>query len=336
MALPSSRTTSTVVSEGLSRRHLGRATATASRLPGFTLVELLVVVTIIALLIALLLPAVQAARGAARRAQCMNNLKQIGLAMHMYHEEKNTFPFGHLWNSATAPSPEYPGGGCEGTWITCLLPYLGYQVLYGTIDWRRPFSYASDQVEVGKAFLPVFMCPAIGPVGLLGGTSARGTYAANNGMGPMMESDMTNLPLHRCGGVFYMNSSLSVADVRDGLSNTVFVSEIRAVPGKDIRGKMHYPEGPLYQHNYTPNSAMPDQVRMGWCVSLPEAPCDGSLFNSYKPRYMTMSARSAHGGGVHALLGDGGVRFVKDSVNLKVWRSLSTPQGGEVVAGDAY
>ena len=322
-------------------RRLGTRTVWQS---GFTLVELLVVVTIIALLIALLLPAVQAARGAARRAQCSNHLKQIGVAMHLYHDSKGTFPPGHLWSGG--PGGYLTGGsadlgGSEATWITYLLPYLDQEPLYATIDWRYPFGHADAtvkwQYQVSSTPLPVFLCPANGPVEpIFAGAYARGTYAANNGLGPMVESDSSSLPMKRVGGVFYLNSAMSAENVYDGLSNTALVSEILAVRGQDFRGVLHYPEGPLYQHNYTPNSAVPDEIRKGKCVNLPEAPCDGSLFNSYKPRYMTMTARSAHGGGVHSLLGDGTVRFINDSISLTVWQAICTPQGGEVVAGDRY
>lgn len=300
---------------------------------GFTLVELLVVITIIAFLIALLLPAVQAARSAAHRAQCMNNLKQIGAAMHLYHDQKGSFPPGHLWSSNGL-------GGSEATWITYLLPFVEQEALYATIQWDRPFGHCDEtagwQRQVCKTPIPVFLCPANGPALAVYDYLARGTYAANNGFGPMVESDLSSLPLKRNGGVFYLNSCTAAADIRDGLSNTVMVSEIRAVPGRDMRGRMHYPEGPLYQCNYTPNSSVPDELRSGTCVNLPEAPCDGSLFNSYKPRYMIMTARSAHAGGVQSLLADGCVRFVGNGVALNVWQALATPNGGEVVGGDSY
>ena len=92
-------------------------------------------------------------------------------------------------------------------------------------------------------------------------------------------------------GVFYLNSQLTTADITDGLSNTAFVSEVVAVPGEDMRGVLQYPEGCLYQHNYTPNSNI-DGIRQGYCVSSAAAPCTGS-FTSYSNRSLTMTARSA-------------------------------------------
>jgi prepilin-type N-terminal cleavage/methylation domain-containing protein len=313
---------------------------TSFRRPGFTLVELLVVITIIGILIALLLPAVQAAREAARRAQCSNNLKQIGLAMHMHLEAKQVLPCGHFM-------PSVGIGAMEATWVVYLLPYLEQQGLYETIDWNSPFGNSATGVnfQVCSTPLPMLICPsneAFQPIvdgtagAALGKKSyARGTYAVNNGIGPMGETWVTDSPLDRVagkkgeGGVFYLNSKMTPADISDGMSNTAFVSEIRVVPGEEMRGMLYYPEGPLYHHNYTPNSAVPDGTRSTHCISVPGAPCTGS-FNSYAPRALTMTARSAHAGGVNVLLGDGGVTFVGDSIALSVWQALSTPRGGEV------
>jgi prepilin-type processing-associated H-X9-DG protein len=181
----------------------------------------------------------------------------------------------------------------------------------------------------------VFLCPSQAPVAQLEWNGvvlcfAHLNYAANNGLGPMAESDVNDLPTTRPTGVFSLNSWTRAADVRDGLSNTVFVSEIRAVAESDMRG-IHYPEGILYQYNYTPNSPMPDEIRAGYCVSAPDAPCEGNLFSSWIPRCLTQTTRSSHPGGVNVLLGDGGVRFVGNSIALTVWQALGTPNGGEVI-----
>ena len=137
-------------------------------------------------------------------------------------------------------------------------------------------------------------------------------------------------------GVFYINSWLSIAEIPDGTSQTAMVSEIRAVNDKekdlaDGRGIMHSPEGPLYQHNFTPNSLVLDQVRTTWCVTTPEAPCLGT-FTAWNNRDYIVTARSNHPGGVNLLLADGSVRFVADSIHLDIWQALSTP---EAVAGEA-
>ena len=303
------------------------------------------VITIIGILIALLLPAVQAAREAARRMQCTNNLKQIGLAMHMHLEAKDTFPDGWHWPT---PAEEAAGNnGAEATWATYLLDYIEQSGVEETIDWTTWFGTApSTNARVCATEITLYTCPSNNPVGLVWDAYARGNYAANDGIGPMRESDLDGIPLQRTlgsvvndrnlGGVFFINSRMNPSEIKDGLTNTAFVSEIRTVDGDDMRGILHYPEGPLYQHNYTPNSPVPDEIRSGCCLSEPGAPCNDSLFSTYKPRIMTMTARSAHPGGVNLLLGDGSARFVGDTVNLNVWQALCTPSAiaNEVIATD--
>lgn len=303
---------------------------------GFTLVELLVVIAIIGILIALLLPAVQAAREAARRTQCLNNLKQIGLAVHLHSEQKRVLPPGYTWRFGGGQvAPPGTLNGDEATWITYLLPYMEQTSLYDLIDWTHTFGYgASDpNAKITTVHLPLMNCPSNPrpPTALWYGGYARGSYAANNGLGPQVEWN-TGIQ-SRMAGVFYWNSSLSPAEIRDGLSNTALVSETCVVPGGDQRGVMHYPEGSFYHHNYTPNSAVPDLLRSGSCVDVPWAPCNEG-FSHAGNRALTATARSQHPGGVHLCLGDGRSQFVANSIDLKLWQALSTPTGGEVVSGD--
>jgi prepilin-type processing-associated H-X9-DG protein len=128
-----------------------------------------------------------------------------------------------------------------------------------------------------------------------------------------------------------INSKLRIADITDGTSQTAFVSEVIKSPGEDWRGVMHYREGPLYHHNNTPNSSVPDWFRMQFCLSIPNAPCLGT-YSSWDTRRVILSARSRHPGGVNVLLGDGGVRFISNSIDLAAWQALCTPRGGEPVA----
>jgi prepilin-type N-terminal cleavage/methylation domain-containing protein/prepilin-type processing-associated H-X9-DG protein len=303
---------------------------------GFTLVELLVVIAIIGILIALLLPAVQAAREAARRSQCTNNLKQIGIAMHMHHDRDKQLPYGSYYRQDNA----YPD---ESTWVFCILPFMEQNALYQSADHSHYFFGCADPQwggynrNVTRQVLTGFICPSNtgfdNPV--WNESYAKGTYAGNTGLGVMTEYNTEDLPLRRNGGVFYLNSKTGFNDFTDGTSNTAMVSEIRAVKSADgitdERGILHYPEGPLYQHDFTPNSTSPDELRTGNCVNDPLAPCIGA-FSSFRPKAWRMGARSCHPGGVNILAGDGSVHFVSDTIALNLWRALATPKAitGEV------
>ena len=188
-----------------------------------------------------------------------------------------------------------------------------------------------------KAFITLFKCPSDLEVKIVGGAWglnwARGNYVANDGIGPMLSLKSNPYAPNRSvavPGVFMINSKTSITDITDGTSQTALVSEVIKSPGEDWRGVMHYPEGPLYQHNNTPNSPVPDQFRNQFCLSIPEAPCIGT-YSSWDTRKVILSARSRHPGGVNLLLADGSVRFISNSVDLTIWQALCTPRGGEVV-----
>jgi prepilin-type N-terminal cleavage/methylation domain-containing protein/prepilin-type processing-associated H-X9-DG protein len=330
---------------------------------GLTLVELLVVIAIIGLLMGLLVPAVQSAREAARRTQCANHLKQIGIALQSHHAQFGVFPKG---DNVPGPSQhEFQTQGGGATWITYLLPFIEQTALWDKIDWSRQFGTQCaapfHNLPVTGQQLPLFACPSTGlpqnnpclgidvPPAFSNPTvngSARGTYAANNGFGTMRETFFEDLvrpdarPRRECG-LFYANSRSSAASIRDGMSTTAAVSEIGVVvePGVDSRGGLHYAEYCLYHHDRTPNAAAPDEVRNSAChwtngrsdQKHTHAPCVGA-FPLWHPRQMRMTARSRHLGGVMVLFADGHVQFVGDQVAIDVWRAISTPTAlpGEV------
>jgi prepilin-type N-terminal cleavage/methylation domain-containing protein len=298
---------------------------------GFTLVELLVVIAIIGVLVALLLPAVQTARESARRGSCTNNLRQLGLGMHIFHDTYLRLPAGTVWEPGAGGNQK----GSEATWLTHILPYIEQDALYKTGDFNLGFGQGNaghKNNTITSTFLKATRCPSdVHPVIICSwGASvawARGNYVANNGIGPMIETTTIDTNF-RPQGVFMLQSKSRFADITDGTSNTVFVSELLKSPGNDWRGVMHYPEGALYQHNQTPNSPVPDEFRQGMCLSIPRAPCVPTS-TSWNPKRITLAARSLHPNGVMALLGDGAVRFAPNNTTLAVWRALSSPQGGE-------
>ena len=298
---------------------------------GFTLVELLVVIAIIGVLIGLLLPAVQKVRDAANRAACGNNLKQLGIALHHYHDVQSSFPPAYI---------EYYPLTDRATWQVLLLPYTEQDNLYRTYDPNETTGGGENNFLLNGTKLKLFRCPAdvdlppkhyppspdLGPW-------ATGNYLCNNGLGPM-RSDWRPETSVAQPGVFMVNSKTRVADITDGTSHTLLLSECINVPGtgdlEDWRGNLTYPENCAFHWNFTPNSPSPDWLREGLCVSIAEAPCIGTHL-AYNDRLEILSARSRHPGGVQVLLGDGRVAFIPNTINLATWQALGSPAGGEVV-----
>ncbi len=297
-----------------------------SQRKGFTLIELLVVIAIIAVLIALLLPAVQQAREAARRSQCKNNIKQLGLALHNYHDTFRALPPGAIQNFQTNAQN-------EATWISMILPNIDQQAIYNKANFSSCFGCTSSpgnpSYEITTILIPMMLCPSDRSVDLALNAYRRGNYVANSGIGALQSLTTPKDP-SRISGPFTMNSKTEMRDFLDGTSNTVLVSEIIKVDGNDFRGVMHYPEGSLYQHDRTPNTGIPDGIRTSLCVSVARAPCVGT-HSAYNDRQITMSARSQHIGGVHVLMGDGSGRFISDNISLTIWQGLGTQDKGEVL-----
>jgi prepilin-type N-terminal cleavage/methylation domain-containing protein/prepilin-type processing-associated H-X9-DG protein len=312
----------------------------------FTLIELLVVIAIIAVLIALLLPAVQSAREAARRAQCVNNLKQIGLAMHNYVESRGALPGADMvYNSANAT---------ELSALSQVLPYLEQTGIYNSIN--CDFSY-QDPTN-GTAMMTVingFICPSDlpDPIPSLGGQT---NYMANMGSGIVWQWAVGgNAGLPMPNGVFYGDSATTFAAITDGLSNTTFFSERVLADGNNavvspIADVFFSPAAPT-----TPDQAMqlcqavnindlnnqfPLFMGAPWLcgqhIFTHVMPPDSRSCGFFVALRAVMPPSSRHPGGVNVLFGDGSVKFVKDSVNLAAWRSLGTRSGGEVVSSDSF
>ena len=335
---------------------------------GFTLVELLVVIAIIGILVGLLLPAVQAAREAARRMQCSNNLKQIGLALHNYVSAHRVFPFGK--------GPSYPSAPVYARWSqhALILPFIEQSALYNTIDFRFPpetpgmggvvafmpaYSNPSG-VNAASCRTPVpgFFCPSdSAPTDVW---QAQNNYVGNQGGWLCDRGDQPGAatdvsPSETQTGVFYFLSKVRPADVVDGLSNTVFFSEkIRGQGSPNPRTDLFiipHQTSLLATYNacsgLNTNTATPLSSKWGYSWVMGEncctqynhvaAPNSNSCGGTGFPGTMTnmamqVSAASRHAGGVQTMLGDGSVRFVGNSIDLIVWRALGSRASGEVAS----
>ncbi|MES2791286.1 MAG: DUF1559 domain-containing protein [Planctomycetota bacterium] len=302
-----------------------RSSNRRDRAQGFTLIELLVVIAIIAVLIALLLPAVQQAREAARRSQCKNNLKQMGLALHNYHDTFNVFTPGAMGY-----------GGVPSEIRTCffqaILPYVEQSALYNQINFSGTWAsttaypaYATTNPLI-MTQIPVFMCPTDPNSGKRQvNPYVRGFYAnylTVNGSTAM--GDMNSVQ----NGMFYVISSTRMRDITDGTSNTAMMAEIILAPDsvEDARGRVweSYDGNTFVSTLNTPNSTIPDRFTQACGTWLPLLPCPGT--GSFQ-----MAARSAHTGGVHVVLADGGVRFVSSNINTLTWQNLGARNDGQVL-----
>lgn len=315
----------------------------------FTLIELLVVIAIIGVLVALLLPAVQQAREAARRAQCRNQLKQLGLALHNYVDAYSILPPG-----GTRPLAESIINGANNSWGTCwttrLLPYIDQANLYNQYNFDIEPRSGTNAAIIIKS-IPTLLCPSDSPAAPWVNPSnwapfAKGNYAANFGMGnPWSMSDFNLARRGPFRAQLYYGARLK--EISDGLSNTVFLSElIAAKDAGDVRGSWAFPPGVFF----CGMSYYPDDVTSA--ASLELVPNGNALDNSkmdrpsycsadnndrdlrclaHRPNQASQTARSKHTGGVHICLGDGSVRFISDFINVKTWQALLGQDDGIVV-----
>ena len=311
---------------------------------GFTLIELLVVIAIIAVLIGLLLPAVQKVREAAARLKCGNNLKQLGLAMHGYHDSSGRLPPQTAKNANSC---------CYGTWQMAILPYVeqenlgkAYQNFGGTAATGPTYEQQANLL-VTSTRLAVFTCPSDVPNAAKSGTYNGQTYTVtqhnylvNVGNIDYAQGKDGALPdqpagLTFRGAPFSRSAQFRFADVTDGLSNTLLAAEVNQGQGQDFRGLTWWAEGSGFTVYRTPNSPGYDYISNGsgapGCVPPSENPLNADCRAYRTPNWNVFTARSRHPGGVNVVLCDGSTRFVSDAIAWAVWQALGTSQGGEVV-----
>ena len=337
----------------------------------FTLVELLVVITIIGILIALLLPAVQAAREAARRMQCANNLKQIGLALHNFESQSKTFPPGipARWRfcSSNLGTPPMQSPTYEWTYfLHLLMPFVEQQGYYDALRgpefdlkarWISPYPWWPPVVI--NMPLPMFLCPSDGFGGDIieafggktGSTYGGVQLAKSNYLGifsgledghnwnsdpgytlanepiAVARDDLPSTPLSDMRAFFRPYYGRSIAEIKDGLSNTMAVAEyLKGVDEWDARGAFwtNWAGCQTLYVTLGPNSKAPDSLAdyPGFCPSdnSTNEPSLNLPCTQAGPLYA--SPRSRHSGGVNVVFGDASVHFISESIDITTWRNL--------------
>ncbi len=285
---------------------------------GFTLIELLVVIAIIAILIALLLPAVQQAREAARRSQCKNNLKQIGLALHNYHDTFKILPISNA--------------GCSGKrygWIPMLLPYIDQANIYNAFDFDLAAWQGNNFQHLQKPY-NAFLCPSdplgneireeeffAAPTWIIAQAdyaAVIGDYVNSSGVGEVPAYGNVGCSLQVRGMIGRWGWSARFRDVTDGLSNTFTLGEcIGAMSIVQNWGVQSFgtTSHPINFMNENLQTNLPTQLNPRWDESI--------------------GFRSYHVGGTHFLMGDGAVRFVGENIDGVTYRGLASRTGGEVI-----
>jgi prepilin-type N-terminal cleavage/methylation domain-containing protein len=311
---------------------------TMRRRSGFTLIELLVVIAIIAILIGLLVPAVQKVREAAARLQCENNLKQIGLALHDYHDTYKKLP---------------PGSNTSGfTVVALLLPYIEQGNVYNQINFSVSATNAANAGPTGIT-IPILLCPS-DPTNVMPAGQGGNNYFANYGTNPNFFQ-----PHNVANGVFGLRdtSGVRLTDITDGTSSTVAFSELRK---GDWNNAQYSPQDWLNASSAGLPTSIdqalslcqgidPTSLTYQWLSAGGEWLNDSNTGTAYLhcgtpntvpncgfPANLTfcVNASSAHIGGVNAVLCDGSVRFVGNSISLATWRAVGIRAGGEVVGND--
>jgi prepilin-type N-terminal cleavage/methylation domain-containing protein/prepilin-type processing-associated H-X9-DG protein len=328
---------------------------------GFTLIELLVVIALIGVLVALLLPAVQSAREAARRIQCANNLKQIGLALHNYHAPWNSFPVGFLYAHQGVLPVSSP---LQYRWsvLAQMAPFLEQSNLFSALNFDFPIAhrpsgggsafwpYFAENTTAMATHVALFLCPSDGaPAPAADSGPTNYTFCTGDGSrgGDATEAD----------GAFILGRPQSVASVLDGTSQTAAASEQllgiagpysqtapTPVPSPWIRAMARVAAGPL-------TDSACAVAGSGWLLNKGSGWWDGNYQNTLYNHYLApnakipdcivyhnpgwKAARSFHPGIVNLLYCDGHVSAIKDSIDLRIWQSIATRAAGEVIPADA-
>jgi prepilin-type N-terminal cleavage/methylation domain-containing protein/prepilin-type processing-associated H-X9-DG protein len=328
----------------------------------FTLIELLVVIGILALLVGLLLPAVQRVRESANRLRCANNLKQLGLALHHYHDAQGAFPPGT--EEKVAPGyPSVPANLFRWSAHAKLLPYLEQTNLYNMLEIHNPLylerrgdgTYVVDPENVNGVSqkIKTFLCPSdVGqPFVPISPPDEDPKFGPTNYVG-CIGSGNNGGPRYRADGIIYINSRTRIADITDGTSNTALMSESLLGLGGEraLRTRPTAREVPLvyawFPESKPMTAGLCEEEATRWWTDANSKWADGEVYctlydHGYPPNapqwdctsrsHNWRAARSRHPGGVNLLLADGSVRFVSNGVDLATWHALGSRAGNEIL-----
>ncbi len=304
---------------------------------GFTLVELLVVIAIIAMLVTLLLPAVQAAREAARKSQCANNLKQLGLGMLNFESAVGGFPSGAVSRSPDDYSGKGPGSWYDDHgWYSQIGPFVEQQAWFDMIDFDVSFSHVRNDTA-RRVKMEMFACPS--DLGLIENewqsltwARLRANYVVNFGNTNYGQIEKASVPF--LGAPFTFKQTTSFQKIIDGTSKTMMMSECKVIPrmgsgwGGPLSDFSTSLGGQTFQGWLPPNSPVPDEIArliLNADVYLAnKIPRPTPANHSYT---QTIAARSHHPGGVNVVHCDGSVHFAENSIDLQVWRAMSSAKG---------
>jgi prepilin-type N-terminal cleavage/methylation domain-containing protein/prepilin-type processing-associated H-X9-DG protein len=329
---------------------------------GFTLIELLVVIAIIAILIGLLLPAVQKVRESANRMSCQNNLKQMGLALHAYHDNQGSFPSGFV-SVLQDPSWQYPPGNTNAfpidlgpgwSFFALILPYVEQANLYYSIRFDLPITDPANDAA-RRTPIKLYLCPSDTDFRLIEVTTCGSPPSKSNtptvltdaavcsyvgclGGGKAGNPDYGTYEYQPFTGVFHRNSKIRIADITDGTSSTVGIGERNSgfvesgwagvVPGEEtVYNPLSAPRPPY-------NPALPDC--QNWRPPITAVLVHSRQYTLNASNGSPASFHSAHTGGGNFLFMDGSCHFIHDDIELATMRALCTRNNGEIILENAY